>query len=303
MEFSRAEKILAGALVLFLLLGGVKVLQELRQLPEEPSMMEYEAKYGIPALQENLSKLSERGRELEEAYRGAQEEFESSREGYLFLREEYRTSLEEGNLSEELKSKYEKARGEYQEALERRDAARERVEEVREEQEALAKKISGLRQEASEDYESARDIYEAKVFLLRLALVVPLLALSLYLSQRASERKSRHAILASSFMTFAILLFAYMIVEFTWRSFHVIGVSAIGALATGGALVYLKRKYFTPERVALGRLSERRCPHCDFPFEPGDTYCRRCGKKLTEECRYCGSQRSNFSPYCPHCGR
>jgi len=84
--------------VLFLLIGGVRVLGELREIPAKPVMGAYEARYGIPELERNLSELSLEVRSLEETYRRAQEEYLRAKEEYLFKREEYRTRMEEGSL-------------------------------------------------------------------------------------------------------------------------------------------------------------------------------------------------------------
>ncbi len=301
-EATRAEKILAAAFVLFLLIGGVRVLSELREVPAKPALETFEARYGLPELNRNLSELSFELRSSEEAYQRAQKEFLKAKEEYLFKREEYRIALEEGSLQKELKEEYELAKQKYEASLRTRDATEEKLEAVRENFKALQKELFERRRRALEDYEDANQIYELKVLFIRLGFVIPLFIVSLYASQRARQRKSKYTIHANSFMAFSILLLVYMTLEFTWRSFHVLGVSTIGAFATGAALAYLKKEYFKTERVALERLSRGRCPYCSFPFESSDVYCRNCGKRLTETCDKCGAPRSRFARYCQYCG-
>lgn len=301
-EVTRAEKILAAAFVLFLLTGGVRILGELREVPAKPEIATFEEHYGIPELRRNLSELGIVVQSSEEAYRRAQEEYLRAKEEYLFKREEYRTRIEEDSLDEKLKQEYEQARQSYETALRNRDVAKENLEAARGSLAELKKEHSLRREKVIKDYGAAKRIYELKVLVLRLGFALPLFIASIYVSQRARQGRSRYAVHANSFMAFSILLLFYMLIEFTWRSFHVIGVSAIGALATGAALAYLKKEYLTFERLAKTRLSQRRCPYCSFPFEMGDAYCINCGQGLTESCEKCGSPRSRFASYCHNCG-
>ncbi len=301
-EATRAEKILAAAFVLFLLIGGVRVLGELREVPAKPELWHFEARYAVQELERNLSELGIEVHSLEQAYRRAQEKYLRAREDYLFKREEYRTRIEEGTLDERLRAEYEQAKVSYEAALRSRDAAREKLEAARQSLGALEAELSQRREKARREYAAAMRVYELKVLLLRLGFVLPLFLTSLYVAQLARRRRSRYAVHANSFMAFSTLLLGYMLIEYTWRSFHVIGVSAIGALATGVALAYLKREYLSRERIAMARLSRKRCPYCSFPFESGDVYCRNCGLRLLVACDNCGALRSRFTSYCQSCG-
>lgn len=60
------------------------------------------------------------------------------------------------------------------------------------------------------------------------------------------------------------------------------GIAGIlGLIALLLVLVYIIKKGFASTGVTIVR-ETRYCPSCGAPVEPGDTYCRRCGRKLAE---------------------
>jgi len=45
-----------------------------------------------------------------------------------------------------------------------------------------------------------------------------------------------------------------------------------------------------------------RCPSCNTPYQPGDTYCSGCGKSLVTLCPNCKSEVQDNASFCPKCG-
>ena len=45
-----------------------------------------------------------------------------------------------------------------------------------------------------------------------------------------------------------------------------------------------------------------RCPSCNTPYEPGDTFCTGCGKSLVTLCPNCKSEVKDNASFCPKCG-
>ena len=45
-----------------------------------------------------------------------------------------------------------------------------------------------------------------------------------------------------------------------------------------------------------------RCPTCNTPYQPGDTYCSGCGKSLVTLCPNCKSEVQDNASFCPKCG-
>jgi len=51
--------------------------------------------------------------------------------------------------------------------------------------------------------------------------------------------------------------------------------------------------------------TQLRCPNCNTPYEPGDTFCSNCGTSLTAPktlCSNCGSEIKPGAAFCPKCG-
>ena len=45
-----------------------------------------------------------------------------------------------------------------------------------------------------------------------------------------------------------------------------------------------------------------RCPSCNTPYEPGDTFCTGCGKALVTLCPNCKTEIKDNVSFCPKCG-
>ena len=45
-----------------------------------------------------------------------------------------------------------------------------------------------------------------------------------------------------------------------------------------------------------------RCPSCNTPYEPGDTFCTGCGKSLVTLCPNCKTEVNDNVSFCPKCG-
>src|SRR6266852_3757662 len=45
-----------------------------------------------------------------------------------------------------------------------------------------------------------------------------------------------------------------------------------------------------------------RCPSCNTPYQPGDTYCSGCGKSLVTLCPNCKTEVKDDASFCPKCG-
>lgn len=58
----------------------------------------------------------------------------------------------------------------------------------------------------------------------------------------------------------------------------------------------------SPTPVAPPRRSRLRCPSCNTPYEPGDTFCTGCGKPLVTLCPNCKAEVKDNTAFCPKCG-
>jgi hypothetical protein len=66
---------------------------------------------------------------------------------------------------------------------------------------------------------------------------------------------------------------------------------------------------YTPPQPVVNALpssapaaKQLRCPTCNTPYQPGDTYCSGCGKSLVTLCPNCKSEVQDNASFCPKCG-
>ena len=63
--------------------------------------------------------------------------------------------------------------------------------------------------------------------------------------------------------------------------------------------------YVPPTPVYTPTPAKPRCPSCNTPYEPGDTFCSGCGRGLTPPKLLCPSCKAELKPgvaFCPNCG-
>ena len=303
LETTRGEKILAFAMVIFLLIGGINVLNELEDIPDRPRIDTYNEKYGVYKLEAEERSIETELETASEALGNANDEYLRAEKDYLFKREEYRVILDKGETDEVKKREYEEARERYEKSRVRLNAAQAVYDEIAGRLNQKREEVLNARESASDEYRRDYQIYRLKVLAIRLAFVLPLLAVAILVFLKAKKVRSKYTIHANAFMAFASLLLIYMIIENVWKVIHIIGISILGAVACGVALAYLKKQFFSFERISMSRLKENKCPWCGFPIRYDMLFCQNCGKKLAEKCPECGKMRPILARFCPHCGK
>lgn len=163
---------------------------------------------------------------------------------------------------------------------------------------------------------------ELRVFLYRLALTLPLLAIAFRLFTRA--RKSRWWPFVWGFILFALFAFFVELVPYlpSYGGYvrfivGIIGTVLVGRyaiIALGRYLEEQKRAEAQPDQVrrevlsydaALVRLDKGACPGCERPVNLKDTaidFCPHCGISLFNHCAACDARKGSFAPYCHACG-
>ncbi|RZN14762.1 MAG: zinc ribbon domain-containing protein [Methanosarcinales archaeon] len=302
LEATRGEKILASAMVVFLLIGGINVLSELEDIPETPHINAYYEKYGVYKLENVERSISTELRIASDALAKANDQYLSAKENYLFKREEYRVILDKGETDEVKEREYETAREGYEESQVKLNEKQAVYDEIDKRLDQKRGGVSAARNLARDEYNTAHQIYSLKVLAVRLAFVLPLLAVAIVTFLKTKKVKSKYTIHANAFMAFASLLLIYMIVVNVWEVVHVVGISILGVVACAISLAYLKKQFSSLERISMSRLKENKCPGCTFPIRYDMSYCQNCGKKLADNCQECGKMRSILTPFCPNCG-
>jgi hypothetical protein len=195
---------------------------------------------------------------------------------------------------------------------------------VTERMDALDREMSLMREAASGRYERARFWQELKVFLIRLALTLPLLVLAGWLTVR--KRGSQYWPLARGFVLFAIFVFFVELVPYL-PSYGGYVRYAVGAIATAVAGVYVTRamRRYLARRAEVEQQGERErrrslgyeeavrrmaagvCPGCERAITSGPAgattnFCVHCGMTLFDACGACGTRKNAFFQYCHSCG-
>lgn len=171
-------------------------------------------------------------------------------------------------------------------------------------------------------YERAARRDELKVFLMRLAITLPLLLIAGILFVRA--RKSAQWPFVWGFIFFALFAFFVELVPYlpSYGGYvrYIVGVIVtviVGNYAIRALQSYIaqqkeqeqkpeeeRRKDLTYETTQL-RLSKKVCPGCERPFDasdPTNNVCMHCGLLVFAPCPQCGTRQNVFTRFCRMCG-
>ncbi|MDR6180970.1 hypothetical protein QE393_004230 [Pseudomonas sp. SORGH_AS 211] len=182
--------------------------------------------------------------------------------------------------------------------------------------------LATLGESAQSAWLEARRQAELRVFLYRLALTLPLLAVAAWLFVR--QRKGTWWPFVWGFIFFALFAFFVELVPYlpSYGGYvrYLVGILltvlggryAIRALQEYRARLALKEAQ--PDTVrreelhydtALARLAKGVCPGCERPVDlkdPGIDFCPHCGIGLHDHCGACQTRKSAFAHFCHACG-
>ena len=203
------------------------------------------------------------------------------------------------------------------------------VEKVAAEKLEMEQQITALRSEraaldevARKPYEAALRSMELHVFLIRLAITLPPLAVAAWLFVR--KRRTQAWPFVWGFIFFATFTFFFELVPYlpSYGGYvrYLIGILitvAIGRYAIVAMQRYLERQRVAEQQSeavrrkslsyehAIKSVTAGICPGCERGFRVHDgqtNFCMHCGMKLFEDCPTCSSRRNAFFHYCPSCG-
>lgn len=286
----------------------------------------------------DLETVIQRQKEIQQTLKEGMENARSTMEQMMEL---HRLSLEQKIAPNETEqealavgqTRFLDAQEKFQEANEEIASSNQSKFELNQELRTVRETLESQREPAREDYREARQRHEFKLASLKLAFIVPFLAVASWLMYRKRNSLYRPVFLAAlvaSFWKVGVVMFQHFPREF----FKYIAIlAALGIVLT--FLIWLLRNARRPGAVALlKRFREayagQHCPICAYPIargalkqavwtrkgprlataaagrdegEDGPYACPSCGTRLYEQCASCESTRHSLLPYCDHCGR
>lgn len=165
--------------------------------------------------------------------------------------------------------------------------------------------------------------YEFKVFLFQFAFIIPFFFLAFRAYLRLHRKNSPYTIIATGILAVAAILLLRVILFWFWglflarvlevllrwfNNFQILRsiVFYLGMILSfvvfGGAVYWLQKKIFDPQRVMLRRFRAKQCPHCQASLDLAASFCPNCGAQIKEQCTHCSQYRFIGLPVCPHCG-
>jgi hypothetical protein len=182
--------------------------------------------------------------------------------------------------------------------------------------------LDALERAANEQLQAEYRRVELRVFGLRLALTLPLLAMAGWLFVK--KRKSTYWPFVWGFIYFALFTFFVELVPYlpSYGGYvrYIVGIVVtvlVGRYVIVALNNYLARQKLAeqqPDQVrreelsydtALTRLSKGVCPGCERPVDlknPDIDFCPHCGIGLYDHCGHCDARKSAFSKFCHQCG-
>lgn len=306
-EVTRAEKVLALALAVFLLIGGLRVAWAINAVFPYPDYMVLREQFVPQVMQQEMFTIWNQTSEKLGKLEWLRAEEGTLRLQYETAREEYRTLLDRGIDDSLKKTRWEQTRDSYEEAKTAISVAETTLQNFQDNispKETLFTEAEARFNEQHSLLISQRNLW-AGLALMAYALFVFALAIGGFNLFRSKPLLIRYAVIGTSFVGFGalqLLVVSYYIVSPILQGLLPMEwiISLGGSSLSIAGIILLKNKFFSAEAVGNRRLWKQACPACGFPY-PGN-YCARCGVSQKRVCTSCGLLISRFLPWCQECG-
>lgn len=215
-----------------------------------------------------------------------------------------------------------KLRAAERQALAQVEAQQQRELDARQAAAQARERLGELEQAGQLGLQQAQRSQELRVFLYRLALTLPLLAVAGWLF--AHKRRSTWWPFVWGFILFALFTFFVELVPYlpSYGGYvrYVVGIVVtvlVGRYAIVALNRYLEKQKLAEQKpeaqrrealgydTALARLAKSVCPGCERAVDLKDTsidFCPHCGIGLFDRCGHCQTRKNAFSRFCHACG-
>lgn len=312
---------------------GSLVIRDLFYLPGggQPSLERFETEAGVPPLQAQLDALTRSRQTAQQARDQAATEAARAQQRYQDEKAAFDNWVATRSVTQQSRQDAEvvartraldallKESRRLQTIVNQRDDALSVLDRQRAPIEADAQ---AKRERALKAWGEANRQHELRVFGVRLAVILPILLLAVWLFIR--HRHHRYWPFVYGFGLFALFSFFVELAPYL-PSFGGYVRAVVGILLTMGAGVWLMRwlqAYLERKRAEQARNQQERqrsiaydraiiayrkhlCPACEREYRmagEGTNFCAHCGLCLFRPCGSCGHRHFAFFPFCPACG-
>ena len=181
--------------------------------------------------------------------------------------------------------------------------------------------LADVEEAAAAQFESGQKAIELRVFIYRLAFVLPLLGVSIYLFVK--HRRQTYWPFVWGFIFFSAFAFFVALVPYlpSYGGYVRYTVGVVVTLVAGRYAIAALQRYIEQQRalehqpdaqrkhdidydLALTRIGKGICPSCERPITAAtDNFCQHCGIEVFDACPACGTRKIAFSKFCFHCGQ
>ncbi len=329
----------------FLIGLGGKVVADLPRLEHSLGIEQFADANALSSARAEIRKLNRTQQELADRHAQAQQAQTSAGHAYASAREAYNNWIRTRTATTDPAQDPEVVKRTH-DLDNLKDAERKAqiaVEQIDQEELNTSQALNQQRRAEIEITSAAEGAYhnalfkqEMRVFGLRLAITLPLLAIAGWLIAR--KRKSDYWPLMRGFVLFALFTFFFELVPYlpSYGGYVRYAAGIVLTAIAGHYVIKAMRLYLakrqeaeaqteTQRRQALGyedalkKMAANICPGCEraivsmaaasgTPAAPSvntDTasnFCVHCGMKLFDQCRHCTTRKNAFFHYCPSCG-
>ena len=338
--------IISLTLFFFLVQLGDRVLDDMDNWFDSPSISDFQNREMLKqyrqqkeVLDKKISSVKEKMYHISKSREIARRKYNSEKKSFEVWLDERKTigSPSEDTRIRERASKLDRYR-KIQEAWDSRISTLEtEIRSVEKELDALNRQKDKTDQEDRKKYNKAYKKYSVYLFLIRLAFVLPILGLAVFLFIRF--RRSRLKALMRGYILFALYAFFVGLVPYL-PSFGGYIRYSVGIALTIAAGIYVVKQlaaFAEKKKAELEQSTEERskqikhetalkaytshcCPSCEKDFlmknwqpktkvlkdivleDEAPSFCQHCGLRLFTECSKCGTRNFAHFPFCSNCG-